>query len=133
MRTHAPRRRTADLERLMANPELRAMTPQAAYPLNPLPTDATAMAADLSTMLISAAANTVPRERKQRGSHGWCASAEAKAEIHTAWMAREFARRASMSAPTDANLKKALKKTNNELRRVRTRGGEILGDLRQRT
>ena len=126
MRTHAPTRRTADLERLMANPELRAMTAQAASPLNPLPTDATAtaMAADLSTMLISAAANTAPRERKQHGSHGWCASAEAKAEIHTAWMARESARRASMSAPTDANLRKALKMTNNELRRVRTHAVE---------
>ena len=86
MRTHAPRRRTADLERLMADPELGTVAVQAAFPLDPLPTHATAtdMAADLSKILISAAADTALHERNQRGPHGWCANAKAKAEIHTA-------------------------------------------------
>ena len=119
-------KRPIDLQRLMADPGLRAdLNNEITSKLTPLPPGTTHSvddeAATLAEALLSTAARLAPVRRKQ-GPRGWCVPEEVKAELHTRWLEREDARTRLRANPRDRNLRKALKVATKQLKPVRSEG-----------
>ena len=106
----------ADLRRL-TDPNLRCQVANVMVnALSPIPDDTciSDIATDMADVILSTAAELVPRSKRPRGAQGWCAGpgVEAEineAEINAAWQQREEARRHLRTEPHDSNLRKAVK------------------------
>ena len=114
--------KTADLRRLMADPNLRCQVGNAMIAVLPPIPDGTCIsdiATDMADVMISTAAELVPRSKRPRGAQGWCAGPGAEAGMNAAWQQREEATRHLRAEPHSSNLRKAVKMARNDLRKVR--------------
>ena len=77
----------ADLRRLMTDPNLRCQVANAMVDaLTPIP-DGTCIgeiATDMADVMLSTAAELVPRSKRPRGAQGWCAGPGVEAEMNAA-------------------------------------------------
>ena len=78
------------------------------------------IATDMADVMLSTAAELVPRSKRPRGAQGWCAGPGVEAEMHAAWQKREDARRHLRAEPHSSNLRKVVKMAVKNLRKVRT-------------
>ena len=77
------------------------------------------IATDMADVMLSTAAELVPRSKRPRGAQGWCAGPGVEAEMNAAWQQREEARRHLRGEPHNSNLRKAVKMAGKNLRKVR--------------
>ena len=49
------------------------------------------IATDMADVMLTAAAELVPRSKRPRGAQGWCAGPDVEAEMNAAWQQREEA------------------------------------------
>ena len=111
-----------DLRRLMTDPNLRFQVADAmADALPPIPdgTCISDIATDMADVILSTAAELVPRSKRPRGAQGWYTGPGVEAEMNAAWQEREEARRHLRAEPHNSNLRKAVKMAGKNLRRVR--------------
>ena len=73
----------------------------------------------LNQTFLSTAANLAPPIEHKQGVGGWCATEEAKAEMHSKWQEREDAKKRLHAAPNDRILRKTLKVAECKLERAR--------------
>ena len=112
----------ADLRRLMTDPNLRCRAANAIVDTLPPISDGTCIsdiATDMADVMLSTAAELVPRSKRPRGAQGWCAGLGGEAEMNAAWQQREEARRHLRAEPRNSNLRKAVKMAGKTLRKVR--------------
>ena len=113
----------ADLRRLMTDPNLRCHVANAmvdALPPIPNGTCIGDIATDMADVMLSTAAELVPRSNRPRGAQSWCAGPGVEAEMNTAWQQREEARRHLRAKPHNSNLRKVVTMVGENLRKVRT-------------
>ena len=67
------------------------------------------IATDMAEVMLSTAADLVPRSKRPRGAQGWCAAPGVETEMNEAWQQREEARRHLRAEPPNSNLRKAVK------------------------
>ena len=77
------------------------------------------IATDMADVMLSTAAELVPRSKRPRGAQGWCAGPGVEAEMNAAWQQREDARRHLRAEPHNSNLRKVVKMAGKKLRKVR--------------
>ena len=108
----------ADLRRLMTDPNLRC---QVANALPPIPDDTriSDITTDMVDVMLSTAAELVPRSKRPPVAQDWCAGPGVEAEMNAAWQQREEARRYLRAEPRSSNLRKAVKMAGKKLRKVR--------------
>ena len=78
----------ADLRRLMTDPNLRCQVANAmvdALPPIPDGTCISDIATDMADVMLSTAAELVPRSKRPRGAQGWCAGPDVEAEMNATW------------------------------------------------
>ena len=112
----------ADLRRLMTDPNLRCQAANAmVVALPPIPdgTCISDIATDMADVMLSSAAELLPRSKRPRGAQGWCAGPGVEAEMNAAWQEREEARRHLRAEPHNSNLRKAVEMAGKNLRKVR--------------
>ena len=73
----------------------------------------------MADVMLSTAAELVPRSKRPRGAQGGCAGPGVEAEMNAAWQQREEARRHLRAEPHNSNLRKAVKMAGKKLRKVR--------------
>ena len=86
----------ADLRRLMTDLNIRCQVANLmvdAHPPIPYGTRIGDIATDMADVMLSTAAELVPRFKRPRGAQGWCAGPGVEAEMNAAWQQREDARR----------------------------------------
>ena len=118
-RRSAPNRRKRDSTKetpklaylgwLMADPNLRYQVANpmvAALPPIPDGTCISDIAADMANVVLSTAAELVPRFKHPRGAQGWCAGPGVEAEMNSACQQREEARRHLRAEPTTSTFKR---------------------------
>ena len=111
----------ADLRRLTTDPNLRFRFANAmvdALPPIPNGTCMSDITTDMADVMLSTAAKLVPRSKRPRRAHGWCAGPGVKTEMNAAWQQRVEARRHLRAEPHKINLRKAVKMTGKSLRKV---------------
>ena len=112
----------ADLRRMMTDPNLRFQVTNAMADALPPIHDGTyisAITTDMADVMLSTAAELVPRSKRPRGAQGWCAGPGVEAETNAAWQQREEARRHLRAEPHSSNLRKVVKMVGKNLRKVR--------------
>ena len=112
----------ADLRGLMTHPNLRFQVANAmvdALPQIPDDTCISDIATDMAEVMLSTAADLVPRSKRPRGAQGWCAGSGVEAEMSAAWQQREEAKRHLRAEPHSSNLRKTVKMSGKNLRKVR--------------
>ena len=77
------------------------------------------IATGMADVMLSTAAELVPRSKRPRGAYGWCVGPGVEAEMTVAWQQREGARRNLSAEPHNSNLRKAVKMAGKSLRKVR--------------
>ena len=105
-------RKVTDLRRMMTDPNLRCQVANAmvdALPLIPDGTCISGIATDMVDVMLSTAAELVPRAKHPRGAQGWCAGPGVEAEMNAVWQQREEARRRLRAEPHNSNLRKVVK------------------------
>ena len=123
----------ADLRRLMTEPNLRCLVANAMVAALPPGTCISDIATDMTDVMLSTAAELVPRSKRPRGAQGWCAGPGAEAEMNAAWQHREV-RRHLRAETHNSNLRKAVKMAGKNLRKVRQGyRAELLVGLRPQT
>ena len=88
--------KTADLRRLMADPNLRCQVANAMVAALPSISDGTwisDIAADMADVMLSTAAELAPRSNRPRGAQDGCAGPGVEAEMNATCQQREEARR----------------------------------------
>ena len=113
----------ADLRQLMTDPNLLFQVANAMVDgIPPIPdgTCISDIATDMADVMLSAAAELVPRSKRPRGAQGWYAGPGVEAEINAAWQRREEARTHLRAESHNSNLRKAVKMAGKKLRKVRT-------------
>ena len=106
----------------MTDPDLRFQVTNAmvdALPSIPDGTCISDIATDMTDVMLSTAAELVPRSKRPRGAQGWCAGPGVEAEMNAAWQQTEDARRHLRAEPHNSNLRKAVKRAGKKLRMVR--------------
>ena len=73
----------------------------------------------MADVMLSTAAELVPRSKRPREAQGWCAGPGVEAEMNAAWQEREEVRRHLLAEPHNSNLRKAVKMAGKNLRKVR--------------
>ena len=112
----------ADLRWLITDSNLRFQDANAmvdALPPIPDGTCISDIATDMAEVMLSTAADLVPRFKRPRGAQGWCARPGVEAEMTAAWQQREDTRRHLRAEPHNRNLRKAVKMAGKKLRKVR--------------
>ena len=102
----------ADLRRWMADPNLRSQVTNAkvdALPPIPNGTCISDIATNMVDVMLSTAAELVPRSKRPRRAQGWCAGSGVEAEMNAAWQQREEASRHLRAEPHSNNLRKSVK------------------------
>ena len=105
----------------MTDPNLRFQVANAmvdALPPIPDGTCISDIATDMADVMLSTAAELVPRSKRPRGAKGWCAGPGVGAEMNAAWQEREEARRHLRAEPHSSNLRKAVNMSGKNLRKV---------------
>ena len=102
----------ADLRRLMTDPNFRCQVANAMM-VDALPpildgTCISDIATDMANIMLSTAAELVPRSKRPRGAQGWCTGPGVESEMNAAWQQREEARRHPRIEPHYSNLRKAV-------------------------
>ena len=111
----------ADLRRLMTDPNFRCQVANAmvdALPPTPDGTCISDIANDMADVMLSTAAEIVPRSKRPCGAQSWCAGPGVEAEMNAAWQQREETRRHQRAEPHSNNLRKAVKMEVTNLRKV---------------
>ena len=111
----------ADLRRLMTDPNLRFQVASAMVDGHPPIPDGTCIsdiATGMADIMLSTAAELVPRSKRPRGAQGWCAGPGVEAEMNAAWQQREETRRYLRAEPHNSNLRMAVKMAGKNLRKV---------------
>ena len=106
----------------MTDPSLRRQVANAIVDALPPVPDGTCISdipTDMADIMLSTAAELVPRSKRPRGAQGWCAGPEVEAEMNAACQQREDARRHLRAEPHNNNLRKAVKMAGKILRKVR--------------
>ena len=106
----------------MTGPNLRFQVVNAmvdALPPIPDGTSISDIATDMADVMLSTAAELVPRSKRPRGAQGWCAGPGVEGKTNAAWQQREEARRHLRAEPHNGNLRKAVKMAGKKLRKVR--------------
>ena len=83
---------TADLRRLMADPNLRCQVANAMVAALPLISDSTCIsgiATDMPDVMLSTTVELAPRSTRPRGAQGWCAGPGVEPEMNAAWQQSE--------------------------------------------
>ena len=114
--------KTADLRRLMAAPNLRCLVANVMFAAPPPIPDGTCIndvATDMADVMPSTAAELTPRSKRPRGAQGWCTGPDVETEINAAWQQREEARRRLRAEPHNSNLRKAVRMSRKNIRKVR--------------
>ena len=112
----------ADLRRLRTDPNLLSQVANAMVDALPPIFDGTCIsdiATGMADVMLSTAAELVPRCKHPRGAQGWCAGPGVEAETNAEWQQREEARRHLRAEPHNSNLRKAVKMAGKNLRKVR--------------
>ena len=112
----------ADLRRLMTDPNLRFQVANAmvdALPPIPDGTCISDIATGMAKVMLSTAADLVPRSKRPRGAQGWCTGPGVETKMNAAWQQREEARRHLRVGPHNSNLRKTVKPAGKNLRKVR--------------
>ena len=73
----------------------------------------------MADVMLSTAAELVPRNKRPRGAQRWCAGPGVEAEIIVAWQQKEEVRRHLRAKHHNSNLRKAVKMTGKHLWKVR--------------
>ena len=110
-----------DLRRLMTDPNLRWQVASAMVDALPPVSDGTCIgdiATDTADVMLSTAAELVPRSKRPRGAQGWCAGPGLEAGVNAAWQQREDARRHLRAEPHNSNLRKVVKMAGKKLRKM---------------
>ena len=105
----------------MADPNLRCQVANAmvdALPPIPDGTCISDIAIDMADVMLSTAAEMVPRSKRPRGAQGWCAGLGMEADMNAGWQQREEARRHLRAEPHNSNLRKAVKMAGKNFRKV---------------
>ena len=76
------------------------------------------IATDMADVMLSTAAELVPRSKRPRGAQGRCPGPGVEAEMNAAWQQREEARRHLRAEPHNSNLRKVVKMAGKNLRKV---------------
>ena len=100
----------ADLRRMMTDPNLRFQVTNAMADALPPIHDGTyisAITTDMADVMLSTAAELVPRSKRPRGAQGWCAGPGVEAEINAAWQQRERRGGTYSQNPTAATFEKS--------------------------
>ena len=131
-RSSAPNRRKRDstretpklagLGRLMTDPNLRcqvANTMVDALPPIPDGTCISDIATDMADVMLSTAAELVPRSKRPRGAQSWRPGPGVEANRNEAWKQREEARRHLRAESHNSNLRKVVKMAAKHLQGVR--------------
>ena len=112
----------ADFRRLMTDQNIRCQVATTMVDaLLPIP-DGTCMsdiATDMADVMLSTAAELVPRSKHPRGAQGWCAGPGVEAEMNTALQQREKTRRHLCAESHISNLRQNVKVAGKNLRKVR--------------
>ena len=106
----------------MTDPNLRcqvANTMVDALPPIPDGTCISDIANDMTDVMLSTAAELVPRSKRPRGAQDWCAGPGVEVEMNAAWQQREEVRRHLRAEPHTSNLRKVVKMAGKKLRKVR--------------
>ena len=112
----------ADLRRLITDSDLRFQVANAMVDALPPIPDGTCIidiATDMAKVMLSTAADLVPRSKRPRGAQGWCAGPGVEAEMTAAWQQIEDTRRHLRAEPHNSNIRKAVKMAGKKLRKVR--------------
>ena len=110
--------KTADLQRLMADPNLRSHVANAtSVALPPIPNGTCIgdIAAYMTDGMLSIATELAPRSKRPRGAQCWCGYPAVQAEMNAAWQQREEARRSLREDPNNGILRKAVKTAGTNL------------------
>ena len=78
--------------------------PPLALPRIPEGTCISDISTDMADVILSTAAEKIPRSKRPRRVQGWCAGPGVEAEINAAWQEREEARRHPRAEPHNSNL-----------------------------
>ena len=112
----------ADLRRLITDPNLRCQVANAMIDALP-PIHHGTCIGDITTnmadVMLSTAAELVPRSKRPRGAQRWCAGPGVEAEMNVAWQQSEEVRRHLRAEPHSSNLRKVVKMAGTKLRKVR--------------
>ena len=114
--------RTADLRRLMTDPNLRCQVLSAIIAgLPPLPdgTCISEIATDTADVILSTAAELAPRPKRPRGAQGWCSGPGVEAEMGAAWQHREEERRRLRTESHNSRFRTAVKMAGKKLWKAR--------------
>ena len=76
-------------------------------------------ATDMTDVMLSTAAELVPRSKRPRGAQGWCVGPGVEAEMNAAWQQIEGAGRHLRAEPHNSNLRKVVKMAGKKLWKVR--------------
>ena len=112
----------ADLRRLMTDPNLRFRVANAMVDaLPPIPDGIciSDIATDMADVMLSTAAELVPRSKRPRVAQGWGAGPGVEVEMNAAWQQREEMRRHLRVEPYNSNLRKTVKMAGKKLQKVR--------------
>ena len=112
----------ADLRRLMTDPNLGCQVANVMVDALPPIPDGTCIgdiATDMANVMLSTAAELVPRSKRSRGAQGWCAGSGVEAEMNAEWQQTEEARRHLRAELHNSNLRKAVKMAGKKLWKVR--------------
>ena len=107
-RRYAPNKRKRD--RNKETPKLANLRCQVANAmvdaLPPIPSDTciSYTANDMADVMLSTAAELIPRSKLPRGAQGWCAGPGVEAEMNAAWQQRDEARKHLRAEPHHSNL-----------------------------
>ena len=91
----------------MTDPNLRCQVASAIVDALPPISDGTCIcdiATDMADVMLSTAAEMVPRSKDPRGAQNWCAGPGVEAEKDAAWQQRKEARRHLRAEPHNSNL-----------------------------
>ena len=106
----------------MTDPNLRCQVANAMVDeLPPIPdgTCISNIATNMADVMLSTAAELVPRSKHPRGAQGWCAGPGVETDMNAAWQQREEERRHLRAESHSSNLRKAAKMAETNLRKVR--------------
>ena len=106
----------------MPDPNLRCQVANAMVDALPPIPDGTCIgdiATDMADVILSTAAELVPRSKRPRIAQGWCAGPSVGTEMNAAWQKREGARRHLRAKHHNSNLRKVVEMAGEKLRKER--------------
>ena len=114
--------KTADLWRLIADPNLRCQVANAIVaalpPITVVGTCTSDIATNIPDVMLSTAAELAPRSRRPRGAQGYCAGPGVETKMYAVWKQREEAKRHLRAEPHSSGLRTAVRMPGKNLRKA---------------